>query len=80
MRTIKKSLIAIAILTAAIGVQAVEPLNADSLKLVGMEKVSKPAPYQMLTITVANFQVELCGIPATETEPLRLMRKELCSK
>ena len=80
MRTIKNSLITLAILAAAMNAQAVEPLNADSLKLFGMEKVSKPAPYQMLKITVANFQVELCAVPATETEPLRLARKELCSK
>lgn len=80
MRTVKNFAALAIILAAAMNVQAAEPLNADSLKLVGMEKVSKPAPYQMLTITVANFQVELCAIPATETEPLRLVRKELCSK
>jgi len=43
-------------------------------------RIEKPAPYKMLTIKVANYQVELCGIPATETEPIKLVRKELCSK
>ena len=80
MRTIKSTIIAIITLLVSVTSMAAEPLNADSLKLVGMEKISKPAPPQMLTIIVANFQVELCGIPATDTTPLQLVRKELCSK
>jgi hypothetical protein len=58
---------------------ATEPLTQASLNQIGLH-TEKPAPYQMLTIKVANFQVELCGIPATETEPIKLVRKELCLK
>jgi hypothetical protein len=78
MRNITKSIAMVAaLIMATSATQASEPLTQESLKQVGLN-ISKPAPYQMLTITVANFQVELCGIPATDTEPVRLVRKELC--
>jgi hypothetical protein len=74
--TNKSSFLAVALLAVVAATQpaVAEPLNAESLKQFGLTGVAKSAPYQMLTITVANFQVELCGIPATDTEPVRLVR------
>lgn len=77
MRTTTFIAVVVIALLAAVQAFAAEPLTQTNLNQIGL-RVEKTAPYQMLTIKVANFQVELCGIPATETEPLRLVRKELC--
>lgn len=42
--------------------------------------VKAAPPKDMLHITVGNFQPDLCIVPATDTQPLRLVKKEFCTK
>ncbi len=82
MRSIKNLILVAAVIASTFTTQVMaeeQPVTKD-LKLFGLTDIAKPAPYRMLTITVGNYQMELCGIPATDTEPIRLVRKELCTK